>query len=66
MNRFTRGLKRQVDFSDKEIRTFAVLCFSLLLNSIDLESSKEIFKQMCIVFLNAKYSPDVDKEKYVA
>ena len=63
MHRFTRALKRQVNFPDKEIRTFAVLCFSLLLNSTDLDSSKEIFKQMCTVFLSEKYSSEVDKAK---
>ena len=63
MHRFTKGVKRQVKFLDKELRTFAVLCFSLLLNTIDLESSKDIFKLMCIVFLNEKYSSDVEKAK---
>ena len=63
MHRFTRGLKRQVKFLDKEYRVFAVLCFSLLLNTLDLESSKDIFKLMCKVFLNAKLSEEVDKAK---
>ena len=63
MHRFSRGLKRQVKFSDKEHRTFACLCFSLLLNTLDLNSTKEIFKLICIVFLNEKYSPDVEVAK---
>jgi hypothetical protein len=63
MHRFSRGLKRQVKFSDKEHRTFACLCFSLLLNTLDLKSTKEIFKLICIVFLNEKYSPDVEVAK---
>ena len=43
MHRFRRALKRQVKFIDKEHKTFAVLCFSLLLNSLDLASAKDIF-----------------------
>ena len=56
MHRFTRALKRQVFFLEKEHCTFAIFCFSLLLNCIDLESSKEIFRLMCIVFLNSKFT----------
>jgi hypothetical protein len=52
MHRFTRGLKRQVKFQNTESRTFSVCCFSLLVNSIDLNSSKQIFKLMCKVFTN--------------
>ena len=63
MHRFTRALKRQVKFFDKEHRTFAVLCFSLLLNSTDLESSKQIFKLICNVFMHDKYSSEVDVSK---
>ena len=63
MHRFTRALKRQVKFLEKEHRTFAVLCFSLLLNSLDLESSKQIFQLMCIVFLNEKFGPQVEVAK---
>jgi hypothetical protein len=59
MHRFVRSLKRQVKFLEKEHRTFAVLCFTLLLNSLDFESSQLIFKQMCVVFLNDKYSLNV-------
>ena len=46
MHRFTRNLKKQVKFNEKEHRIFAVLCFFLLLNCINLDSSKEIFKLM--------------------
>ena len=63
MHRFSRGLKRQVKFSDKEHRTFACLCFSLLLNCLDLESAKDIFKLICLVFMNKKYSPAVKAAK---
>ena len=44
MHRFSKGLKREVKFAEKEHRRFAIFCFSLLLNSIDLDSTKEIFK----------------------
>ena len=44
MHRFSRGLKKHVKFLDKEHRTFACLCFSLLLNTLDLQTSKEIFR----------------------
>ena len=64
MHRFTKGIKRNVKFDDKECRTFAILCFSLLLNTLDLQSSKDIFQLMCIVFLNNKYSQNVQKAKY--
>jgi hypothetical protein len=64
MHRFTRALKRQVKFIDKEHKTFAVLCFSLLLNSLDLASSKDIFRLICIVFKSDKYSEEVEKAKY--
>ena len=63
MHRFTRGLKMQVKFEENEHKTFAVLCFSLLLNSTDLESSKEIFKLICIVFKTETYSEEVEKAK---
>ena len=63
MHRFTRGLKRQVKFSDNEHKIFGVLCFSLLLNITDLESSKDIFKLICIVFKSESYSKEVEKAK---
>ena len=50
MHRFTRGLKRQVKFINSELRTFAVCCFCLLVNSTDLDSTKLIFSLMCKVF----------------
>ena len=59
MHRFVRALKRKIKFIEKEHRTFAVLCFSLLLNCLDLESSKEIFQLMCTVFMNDNYSQKV-------
>ena len=64
MHRFIRALKRQVKFLEKEHRTFAVLCFSLLLNSLDLEIAKQIFTLMCTVFLNSKYTNRVQAAKY--
>ena len=63
MHRFTKAMKRQVTFTNKEHRNFAAFCFSLLLNCIDLESSKEIFKLMCTVFLNETYTSYVDEAK---
>ena len=39
MHRFTRGLKKHVKFFNNECKTFAVCCFSLLVNCTDLESS---------------------------
>ena len=63
MHRFSRGLKRDVKFLEKEHRYFAALCFSLLLNSLDLDTSKHIFKLMCTVFLNDKFSQDVEIAK---
>ena len=63
MHRFTRGLKRQVKFEDNEHKTFAVLCFSLLLNSTDLESSEDIFKLICMVSKSENYSQEVEKAK---
>ena len=65
MHRFVRALKRQVKFLEKEHRTFAVLCFSLLLYCLDFEVTQLIFKQMCTVFLNSKYSLHVEAAKYV-
>jgi hypothetical protein len=44
-HRFTRGLKKHVKFFNNECKTFAVCCFSLLVNCTDLESSKRIFSQ---------------------
>jgi hypothetical protein len=52
MHRFTRGLKKHVKFEDSENKTFAACCFSLLVNSIELEESKDLFKLICIVFKN--------------
>jgi hypothetical protein len=63
MHRFVRELKRQVKFEDIEHKTFAVLCFSLLLNSTDLESCKDIFELICMVFKSQTYSTEVDKAK---
>ena len=61
MHRFTSGLKRKVNFLDNEHKIFGVLCFSLLLNSTDLESSKDIFKLICIVFKSEIYLQEVEK-----
>ena len=47
MHRFTRGLKKQVKFLNTETRTFSVCCFFLLVNSTDLDSTKQIFALMC-------------------
>ena len=63
MHRFIRALKRQVKFIEKEHRTFAALCFSLLLNALDLEIAKDIFNLMCTVFMNDKYSKTVQAAK---
>jgi hypothetical protein len=63
MHRFVRAIKRQVKFDEKEHKTFAVFCFSLLLNCLDLESAKDIFKLICLVFMNKKYSPAVKAAK---
>jgi hypothetical protein len=52
MHRFPRGLKKHVKFEDSENKTFAAWCFSLLVNSIELEGSKDLFKLICIVFKN--------------
>ena len=60
MHRFTRALKKKrVVFFDLECKTFSVCCFSLLLNSVDLKSSKDIFELMCIVFLSEWEEEDV-------
>jgi hypothetical protein len=45
------------------MKRFAAFCFSLLVNSTDLESSIEVFKLMCIVFLNQSYSSNVHEAK---
>ena len=63
MHRFTRGLKRQVKFLEDELKSFAVFCFSLLLNCTDLESSKSIFELICIVFLNEYTDNTVEKAR---
>jgi hypothetical protein len=65
MNRFTRGLKRQVKFLNAESRTFSVCCFSLLVNSTDLDSTKHIFTLMCTVFLNT-YTNDAVNQAILA
>ena len=59
MHRFVRALKRQVKFLEKDHRTFAVLCFSLLLNCLDFEGTRLIFQLMCTIYLNSKYSNNV-------
>ena len=38
MHRFTHNLKIKVKFDDNEIKKFAIFCFSLLFNFIDLTS----------------------------
>ena len=65
MHRFVRELKRQVKFEDIEHKTFAVLCFSLPLNSTDLKSSKDIFILICTVFKSQTYSTEVEKATLV-
>ena len=57
MHRFTRGFKRQVKFINYELRTFAVCCFSLLVNSTDVDLTKQIFSLMCKVF-NSEFTDD--------
>jgi hypothetical protein len=57
MHRFTRGLKRQVAFEDCEQKEFACFCFSILVNSSDLEHSKTVFGLIRTVFLS-EYEDD--------
>lgn len=57
MNRFTRALKRHVTFLDDSCRNFAIFCFSLLLNCVDLHSQTVVFDLICRYFL----SPREDK-----
>ena len=53
MHRFTRILKKKrIKFPNSSSKTFAICCFSLLLNSLELESAKRIFGLMCRVFLD--------------
>jgi hypothetical protein len=56
-------LKRQVTFEDIEHKTFAVLCFSLLLNRTDLDSIKDFFKLILTVFKSQRYSTEVERAK---
>jgi hypothetical protein len=52
MHRFTKGLKRSCSFNDSEHREFTCFYYSFLDNSTDLDSSKAIFGNMCMVYLN--------------
>jgi hypothetical protein len=54
MHRFTRALKRQVKFIDKNTKLLLFFVFFLLLNSLDLASSKDIFRLIFIVFKSDK------------
>jgi hypothetical protein len=63
MNRFTSGLKRHVKFVDCEHKTFAICCFSLLLNCTDLQSSRNVFKLTCQVFLSEFNDERVDQAR---
>ena len=54
MNRFSKALNRKIKFADKEYREFAVNCFSLLLNCIDLDVSSTLFSLICFCFNSPK------------
>ena len=60
MHRFSKQLKKKKFFNvklQKEQFTFSLFCFSLLLNTVDIESTKIIFKHMCFLFLSKSESP---------
>jgi hypothetical protein len=50
MGRFTRSLKKKVTFVDKEQREFAICCFTLLIDCLELASATSIFKLMVYAF----------------
>jgi len=55
MHRFTKQLKTHKIFNAKEHYEqiqFSIFCFSLLLNTVDLESTKSIFNHICVLFLS--------------
>ena len=54
MNRFVKLLKKKKLVAEKSIFQFAVYCFSLLLNTVELEATKTVFRLICIVFLRTK------------
>lgn len=53
-SRFTKALRASKVFcpKDKEEFHFAVCCFSLLLNTVDLNATIAIFNQICILFMS--------------
>lgn len=50
MGRFTRSLKKKVKFVDKEQREFAICCFTLLIDCLELASATSIFKLLVQAF----------------
>ena len=50
MHRFTRALKKLKIFGEASHFSFAVFCFSLLVNCTDLKTSVAVFSLICITF----------------
>ncbi|CAF1060058.1 unnamed protein product, partial [Brachionus calyciflorus] len=61
MHRVTRMLKRKLIFNDRDQRRFGILCFSLLVNCLDLASFDIIFKAMCVVFLSSSLNSRIEE-----
>ena len=47
-------MKSKISFQTSEIKTFAICCFSLLLNCVDLSAFDIVLKKIFIVFLSDK------------
>ena len=59
--RFTKALRASKVFcpKDKDGFHFAVYCFSLLLNTVDLNATIAIFNQICILYMSENETPEV-------
>ena len=54
MYRFSRQLKSKVSFQNAEIKTFAICCYSLLLNCVDLSAFNTILHIFRVFLSNNK------------
>ena len=63
MHRFVLGLKKKKIFSESDSRNFAVYCFSLMINCINLDQISKMFELICICFLNQCNSLDCQRAR---
>lgn len=64
-NRVSRAIKKHKIFkaSETENKNFSLHCFSLMMNSVDLETHSQIFELMCLTFLSNNWTPECENAK---